>query len=145
MEGEPSLASLDAVLQELADLASADRAVHWRMADLLDSVLPPPRRGRPNPLVGKAAEALGCTRRWVQVLRRVAACFPPDARHADVPFATYVVAASTPDALQALELALARGWSAAELRRALRVPAGERTDAQEVCETCGQPVRHPAR
>jgi hypothetical protein len=132
---------LEAVLQQLADLKTSQRAVDWSIADTVASIVPDGRPGQRNPAAGKCAEVLGCTSVWVKRLARVSRAFSPEHRYPDVPFGLYVVAIRADDPVYTLGIAIQDGLSVADLELKLRRGAAA---VKERCPTCGKVKTGPA-
>lgn len=106
------MASLEEHLQELAELATAERAVTWELGDRFCVIVK--EHGREA--LSKVAEILHRSLEWVRQRTRIAVAFPPEKRLPDVPFTIYRLVYSRAKALgmeptELLDMALTNGWS----------------------------------
>lgn len=133
--------TLEACLQQAADLIAANRACNWSLGDLLCDAVRQFGRG----CVGKFAEVCGCSRARILQLMRVADAFPVDARLPDVGWSVYracqqVAARQGKGAREVLEEVLAEEPhpSAATVERMFR--AKQRVTRRWRCDWCSSVI-----
>jgi len=93
--------TLEAWQQELATLATAERACRWSLGDTILSAIRAAANKKARTGIFKAAASiLHCSHQTTRVMATVAATFPTAHRHADVPFSVYRAVAQVSARLQ---------------------------------------------
>jgi len=107
-----NVASLEEHLQELAELATAERAVTWELGDKFCTIVKEHGREALKAVAGVLHRSV----EWVRQRVRIAVAFPPDKRLPDVPFSVYRTIYGRAKALgmeptELLDMALIYDWS----------------------------------
>jgi hypothetical protein len=105
------------LLQEVVNLAEQERDSLWKQADLCALALAkaPGRKAR-GLVAGRLAEHLATSKKTIRRRAQLGMTFPPDTRVPDRAVNLYLAALTAADPVQAIEAALAYGWSVAQLK-----------------------------
>ena len=127
MSTAPREPSLEEYLSRAAEMRLANRATQWALGDIAAEA----RETFGKTALGKLAEVLGVSVRWVQKLAQVAEAYSQDERAAfpELGWALFAVAMRTDDPVHWLTQANDNHWSERELRLAIR---GERPPSNAV-------------
>jgi len=105
------------LLQEVVNLAEAERDSLWRQADLCAlAVAKAPGRKARAAVVGRLAETLATSKKTIRRRAQLGVTFPPETRVPDRAVNLYLTALTAADPVQAIEAALSYGWSVAQLK-----------------------------
>lgn len=118
MSTAPREPSLEELLTRAAEMRLANRATQWALGDIAAEA----RETFGKQALGKLAEVLGVSRRWVQKLAQVWETYSDDERasYPELGWSLFAVAARTDDPIHWLTLANDNHWSERELRLAIR-------------------------
>ncbi len=123
----PREPSLEELLTRAAEMRQANRATQWALGDIAAEA----REAFGKSALGKLAEVMGVSKRWVERLAQVSEAYSQDERSAypELGWALFAVAMKTDDPIHWLTQAADNHWSERELRQAIR---GERPPSNTV-------------
>ena len=123
----PRESSLEELLTRATEMRQANRATQWALGDIAAEA----RENFGRAALGKLAEVMGVSKRWVQKQAQVAEAYSPDERAAfpELGWALFALAMRTDDPVHWLEQASDNHWSERELRLAIQ---GERPPSNAV-------------
>jgi hypothetical protein len=109
--------SLDRYVAAVVDFRQVfDLGGNFRLADTVAECIGIFGKG----CLGALAEASGHSRRWVEVLAQISRAYPEEARHYDLKFSHYRIAARTDNPAEWVEAAAENRWSTVQLSRQIR-------------------------
>ena len=122
-----STASLEELLTRATEMRQANRATQWALGDIAAEA----RETFGKTALGKLAEVMGVSKRWVERLAQVSEAYSHEERAAypELGWSIYALAMRTDDPVHWLEQASDNHWSERELRLAIQ---GERPPSNAV-------------
>ncbi len=123
----PKEPNLEELLTRAAEMRQANRATQWALGDIAAEARETFGKGA----LGKLAETLGVSKRWVERLAQVSMAYSQEERatYPELGWALFAAATRTDQPLYWLTLANDNQWSERELRQAIR---GERPPSNVV-------------
>ena len=123
----PREPNLEELLTRATEMRQANRATQWALGNIAAEA----REAFGKTALGKLAEVMGVSVRWVQKLAQVSTAYSQDERSAypELGWALFAVAMRTDDPIHWLNQANDNHWSERELRLAIR---GERPPSNAV-------------
>lgn len=118
MSGVPREPSLEELLDRATEMRLANRATQWALGDIAAEA----RETFGKQALGKLAEVMGVSTRWVQKLAQVSTAFthPERAEFREVNWSVFALAATTDTPRGWIVRAADNQWSERELRQAIR-------------------------
>lgn len=114
------------LLQDIIELAEFDRRRAFMLGERIDALLA--NDNSPNTAKNSAAEALSCTRRYVDQLLAVYRAFGWEHWFPDVDWSMYRTCLGTDNPVYWLNRAMASGWSRRDLKIAYAKETGKTID-----------------
>lgn len=118
MSTAPREPSLEELLDRATEMRLANRATQWALGDIAAEA----RETFGKQALGKLAEVMGVSTRWVQKLAQVSTAYSKQERAAfpELGWSLFALAARADDPIQWLTQASDSQWSERELRQAIR-------------------------